>query len=123
MNDRPSYDAYLQQFNAQLETCCDVYLPLGSQVNEAARYSLLAGGKRVRAVLCMAACELLGGKAEQAALFLRCIHPLRFDERKDLDEECTRYDAFLKEKRKNAVGKEHRTHGTADCNARDLAAR
>ena len=40
---------------------------------------------------------------EQAALFLRCIHPLRFDERKDLDEECTRYDAFLKEKRKNAV--------------------
>ena len=60
---------------------------------------------------------------EQAALFLRCIHPLRFDERKDRDEECTRYDAFLKEKRKNAVGKEHRTHGTANCNARDLAAR
>ena len=58
---------------------------------------------------------------EQAALFLRCIHPLRFDERKDLDEECTRYDAFLKEKRKNAVGKEHRAHGTADCSARDLA--
>ena len=76
MNDRPSYDAYLQQFNAQLETCCDVYLPLGSQVNEAARYSLLAGGKRVRAVLCMAACELLGGKAEQAALFACAVEML-----------------------------------------------
>lgn len=67
MNYRQCYDAYLQMFNDQLTACCDAYLPLGSQVNEAARYSLLAGGKRVRAVLCMAACELLGGKAEQAA--------------------------------------------------------
>ncbi len=60
---------------------------------------------------------------EQAALFLRCIHPLRFDERKDLYEECTRYDAFLKEERKDTVGKEHCTHGTADSNAGGLAAR
>ncbi len=67
MNYHQQYDAYLQTFNDRLTTCCDAYLPLGSQVNEAARYSLLAGGKRVRAVLCMAACELLGGEASQAA--------------------------------------------------------
>ena len=67
MNYQQRYDGYLQRFNDTLAACCDVYLPLGSQVNEAARYSLLAGGKRVRAVLCMASCELLGGKAEQAA--------------------------------------------------------
>ena len=67
MNYRQRYEAYLELFNAQLTACCDEYLPLGSQVNEAARYSLLAGGKRVRAVLCMATCELLGGQAQQAA--------------------------------------------------------
>ena len=67
MNYHQQYDAYLQTFNDRLTACCDAYLPLGSQVNEAARYSLLAGGKRVRAVLCMAACELLGGEAPQAA--------------------------------------------------------
>ena len=56
MNYHHQYDAYLQTFNDRLTACCDAYLPLGSQVNEAARYSLLAGGKRVLAVLCMAAC-------------------------------------------------------------------
>ena len=69
MNYHQQYGAYLQAFNDRLTACCDAYLPLGSQVNEAARYSLLAGGKRVRAVLCMAACELLGGEASQAAQF------------------------------------------------------
>lgn len=33
---------------------------------EAMRYSLLAGGKRLRPVLCMAFCEACGGKAETA---------------------------------------------------------
>ena len=32
----------------------------------ACRYSLLAGGKRVRPALCLAACELVGGRIEQA---------------------------------------------------------
>ncbi|HIX05371.1 MAG TPA: polyprenyl synthetase family protein [Candidatus Fournierella pullicola] len=76
MNYRQRYDAYLQAFNEQLAACCDTYLPLGSQVNEAARYSLLAGGKRVRAVLCMAACELLGGSADQAARFACAVEML-----------------------------------------------
>jgi len=33
---------------------------------ESMRYSLLAGGKRVRAVICMKFCEAVGGKAEDA---------------------------------------------------------
>ncbi|PHT51169.1 Geranylgeranyl pyrophosphate synthase, chloroplastic [Capsicum baccatum] len=35
-------------------------------IHEAMRYSLLAGGKRVRPMLCLAACELVGGNQENA---------------------------------------------------------
>lgn len=45
------------------------------KVGEAMRYSLEAGGKRVRPVLCMLATEALGGKAEQA---LSCATALEF---------------------------------------------
>ena len=44
---------------------------------ESMRYSLLAGGKRVRPVLLMAACDMLGGDAAQAevpAAALEMIH-------------------------------------------------
>ncbi len=40
-------------------------------LNEVMRYSLMAGGKRIRPVLCMAFCEAAGGKAE-AALDFAC---------------------------------------------------
>ncbi len=43
------------------------------------RYSLLAGGKRVRPALCIAACELVGGKEETAmptACALEMIHTM-----------------------------------------------
>lgn len=36
------------------------------KLHESMRYSLLAGGKRVRPVLCIAACELVGGTEELA---------------------------------------------------------
>ncbi|CAK9869524.1 unnamed protein product [Sphagnum jensenii] len=36
------------------------------KIREAMRYSLLAGGKRVRPALCLAACELVGGVEETA---------------------------------------------------------
>ncbi|KAI7743804.1 hypothetical protein M8C21_030383 [Ambrosia artemisiifolia] len=36
------------------------------QIHESMRYSLLAGGKRVRPVLCLAACELVGGDISTA---------------------------------------------------------
>ncbi len=44
---------------------------------EAMRYSLFAGGKRVRPILCLASCEAVGGAishALPAAVALECIH-------------------------------------------------
>lgn len=48
-------------------------------INESMRYSLLAGGKRVRPVLCLAACALVGGDeaaAVPAALAVEMIHTM-----------------------------------------------
>jgi geranylgeranyl diphosphate synthase, type II len=47
--------------------------PVGaaSRIFEAMRYSLLAGGKRIRPVLALASCEAVGGKIE-AAMGLAC---------------------------------------------------
>ena len=48
-------------------------------LREAMRYSLLAGGKRLRPILCLAACELVGGDASQAmptAVALEMIHTM-----------------------------------------------
>ncbi|MBQ7785862.1 MAG: polyprenyl synthetase family protein [Clostridia bacterium] len=48
-----------------------------SHLCESMRYSLLAGGKRIRPVLLLAACEMLGGSMEQAqtpAAALEMIH-------------------------------------------------
>jgi geranylgeranyl diphosphate synthase type II len=42
-------------------------------------YSLMAGGKRIRPVLCLAACEMFGGTEEQAmpaAVALEMIHTM-----------------------------------------------
>ncbi|KAJ7952962.1 Geranylgeranyl pyrophosphate synthase [Quillaja saponaria] len=49
------------------------------KIHEAMRYSLLAGGKRVRPVLCIAACELVGGHesmAMPAACAVEMIHTM-----------------------------------------------
>lgn len=48
-------------------------------INESMRYSLLAGGKRVRPALCLAACELVGGTIDMAmptACALEMIHTM-----------------------------------------------
>ena len=47
------------------------------RLQEAMRYSLLAGGKRVRPVLALAFCELCGGHLEEALPFaaaVECVH-------------------------------------------------
>ncbi len=41
----------------------------GGGLEEAMRYSLLAGGKRIRPILCMKFCEAAGGKLEEALDF------------------------------------------------------
>ena len=48
-------------------------------LRESMRYSLLAGGKRLRPILCLAACELAGGNTENAmntAVALEMIHTM-----------------------------------------------
>lgn len=59
-----------------LKALCDRYLPETSEVCRAARYSLLSGGKRVRGVLVLAACDLLGGKPREAAPLAAAIEML-----------------------------------------------
>lgn len=50
--------------NQALDAAVGLRDPL--KIHEAMRYSLLAGGKRVRPVLCIAACELVGGLESMA---------------------------------------------------------
>ncbi|CAI0429259.1 unnamed protein product [Linum tenue] len=59
----------------------DASVPLKepAKIHESMRYSLLAGGKRVRPVLCLAACELVGGNesmAMPAACAVEMIHTI-----------------------------------------------
>lgn len=63
---RGQYTAYTTLVEQRLQELCDAYLPETAAIAQAARYSLLGGGKRVRAVLTLAACELACGKAEPA---------------------------------------------------------
>ena len=49
------------------------------KIYEAMRYSLLAGGKRLRPILCLATCEMTGGTIEMAiptACALEMIHTM-----------------------------------------------
>lgn len=58
--------AYLSDRAQQVEAALDASLPViyPEQIYEAMRYSLMAGGKRLRPILCLATCEMLGGKPE-----------------------------------------------------------
>nr|QHN60320.1 chloroplast geranyl diphosphate synthase large subunit [Lavandula x intermedia] len=55
--------------NGALDEAVALKEPLG--IHESMRYSLLAGGKRVRPMLCIAACEVVGGH-ESAAIPAAC---------------------------------------------------
>lgn len=63
--------------NEALEASVPLQYP--EDVVESMRYSLLAGGKRIRPALCLAACELVGGTIEQAmpsACAMEMIHTM-----------------------------------------------
>jgi hypothetical protein len=54
-------------------------MPQTSTICESMKYSLMAGGKRIRPILCIAACEMLGGSMEEAmptAVALEMIHTM-----------------------------------------------
>ena len=72
---------YLQAQKALVEKALDDSLPIGKpeKIYEAMRYSLLAGGKRLRPILCLATCELAGGTYDMAmptACALEMIHTM-----------------------------------------------
>jgi len=73
--------AYLGSRQKEIDRALDRYLPKASTkpatLHKAMRYSLFAGGKRLRPILCLAAAEACGGKIKNAlplACALECIH-------------------------------------------------
>jgi geranylgeranyl diphosphate synthase, type II len=79
----PAFDLvrYLEARRVQVEAALDQCLPViyPETIYESMRYSLLAGGKRLRPILCIAACEMLGGAAEMAmptACALEMVHTM-----------------------------------------------
>jgi geranylgeranyl diphosphate synthase type II len=72
---------YLPARQKEVDRALDRFLPKESvapaTIHKAMRYSLFAGGKRLRPVLCLAAAEACGGKfaaALPAACAVECIH-------------------------------------------------
>jgi len=75
------FGAYLREARERVEVALDASLgPEDPEtLREAMRYSLLAGGKRLRPILCLAACELAGSPADvalPAAVALEMVHTM-----------------------------------------------
>ncbi|MDJ0731394.1 MAG: polyprenyl synthetase family protein [Crocosphaera sp.] len=73
--------SYLKDKKQLVEAALDQSLPITrpEKIYEAMRYSLLAGGKRLRPILCLTTCELMGGTAEMSlptACALEMIHTM-----------------------------------------------
>ena len=73
--------SYLTSRQATIDRALDRYLPKENvkptTIHKAMRYSLFAGGKRLRPILCLAAAEACGGKIDNAlplACAMECIH-------------------------------------------------
>ena len=64
------FKEYLKEKKKLVDKFLDDYLPKAdvhpTALHEAIRYSLFAGGKRVRPVLCIASCEAVGGDIDTA---------------------------------------------------------
>lgn len=73
---KAQYASYVSLTEERLLTLCDQFLPEQAEISRAARYSLLGGGKRVRAVLVLAACELAGGNISAAADYAAALEML-----------------------------------------------
>jgi geranylgeranyl diphosphate synthase type II len=65
--------AYLRSRQKEIDHALDRYLPKAktkpATLHMAMRYSLFAGGKRLRPILCLAATEACGGKIRDALPF------------------------------------------------------
>lgn len=76
-------DAYLIEKKGPIEEALENSVqstgPETAKICESMLYSLMAGGKRIRPVLCIAACEMFGGKMETSmptAVGLEMIHTM-----------------------------------------------
>ena len=72
---------YLKERQKLVETALDksIAVVYPEKIYEAMRYSLLAGGKRLRPILCLATCEMTGGNIEMSlptACALEMIHTM-----------------------------------------------
>lgn len=77
MSFEKQFSEYADTVNRELERAMDIFTPKELAVSEAMRYSLLAGGKRVRPVLSLAVCDALCGDCDCALRFgcaLEMIH-------------------------------------------------
>jgi geranylgeranyl diphosphate synthase type II len=80
--DRPfDLQRYLARQTAAVDRALDRFLPPAgvkpATIHKAMRYSIFAGGKRIRPALCLAAAEACGGKTTDAmplACAVECIH-------------------------------------------------
>jgi geranylgeranyl diphosphate synthase type II len=77
------YNRYLKEKKKIVEAALDASLTTNNRYSEnlinSMRYSLLAGGKRIRPIMCVAACEMIGGSIETAlpaAVSLEMIHTM-----------------------------------------------
>eukprot|EP00897_Mesotaenium_endlicherianum_P001706 jgi/Mesen1/1563/ME000134S00677 len=79
--DAFNFEKYMKSNAMAVNVALDAAVPqqYPEKIHEAMRYSLLAGGKRVRPCLCIAACELVGGTREiamPAACAMEMIHTM-----------------------------------------------
>ncbi len=67
-NHKTFLEEYLETKKEIVDRALEEYLPkrdgFSSKISESMRYTLFAGGKRIRPVLCMASAEAVGGRAE-----------------------------------------------------------
>jgi geranylgeranyl diphosphate synthase type II len=80
---QPSFDlkAYLAERKSLVECALEksITVTYPERIYDAMRYSLMAGGKRLRPILCLATCEMTGGTIEMAvptACALEMIHTM-----------------------------------------------
>lgn len=76
MQTEKSYDFYLAYIQKELEPLTNRIWKDGSEVSEAARYSLMGNGKRIRGVLTLAVCDLVNGDMEKAAYYAAAVEML-----------------------------------------------
>ena len=77
MDFSAKYKDYLSQINEEIEAISSVPDVFQKSVLEAMRYGLNGGGKRIRPVLTVAVCDMLGGNCKDAvkvACAIECIH-------------------------------------------------